>query len=509
VDDSGAITRFFSHFCCTSKMQSMSNSKVPAKLFVGQVPISMDEPQLKAVFEPYGSLVEVAILRDRGTARHKGCAFVIYSSSTEADTAIKALDGQRVVLPQTNPLQVRYAESTPMANTGPSPITPALLSVPPLFPGMVPMSAPVVLPCNTRLGKKINHPCRGGRKVFVGQFPRSTTKEELQRLFEEFGTVEEVFMFKDKLTGQAKGAAFVLFDRPEEADAAIDGLHNKRTIPPMKNYLQVKHADGEVPPLGEPKLFVGMIPFRATDEEVRNVFQQFGKIAELTILHKSSGQSQGAGFVRFETCEECDAAIAALDGKHRMQGSPNPLMVRYAASPKPKSAKLGPDNKMHQSQQAAWLQVYIQQLSASAAATAAAAAAAGANPYQVAAMQSAYLGTLSSLMAANPHSLPHPVVDGTSAQKKTSGPPGANLFVLHLPPEWSDIELLTAFSPFGTVVSTTVFRDRATGASKGFGFVSYSSPVHAKAAIAAMNNYPVGNVRLLVQLKTEKQTLLE
>lgn len=59
----------------------------------------------------------------------------------------------------------------------------------------------------------------------------------------------------------------------------------------------------------------------------------------------------GAGFVRFETCEECDAAIAALDGKHRMQGSPNPLMVRYAASPKPKSAKLGPDNKMHQSQQ--------------------------------------------------------------------------------------------------------------------------------------------------------------
>jgi len=63
---------------------------------------------------------------------------------------------------------------------------------------LLPMSAPVVLPCNTRLGKKINHPCRGGRKVFVGQFPRSTTKEELQRLFEEFGTVEEVFMFKDK-----------------------------------------------------------------------------------------------------------------------------------------------------------------------------------------------------------------------------------------------------------------------------------------------------------------------
>lgn len=62
----------------------MSNSKVPAKLFVGQVPISMDEPQLKAVFEPYGSLVEVAILRDRGTARHKGCAFVIYAQTPVA-----------------------------------------------------------------------------------------------------------------------------------------------------------------------------------------------------------------------------------------------------------------------------------------------------------------------------------------------------------------------------------------------------------------------------------------
>eukprot|EP00091_Calanus_sinicus_P025703 TRINITY_DN9958_c0_g1_i1.p1 TRINITY_DN9958_c0_g1~~TRINITY_DN9958_c0_g1_i1.p1 ORF type:complete len:158 (+),score=23.30 TRINITY_DN9958_c0_g1_i1:661-1134(+) len=55
--------------------------------------------------------------------------------------------------------------------------------------------------------------------------------------------------------------------------------------------------------------------------------------------------------------------------------------------------------------------------------------------------------------------------------------------------------------PFGNVISSKVFIDRATNQSKCFGFVSFDNPTSAQAAIQAMNGFQIGMKRLKVQLK--------
>src|SRR6266540_2696567 len=64
-----------------------------------------------------------------------------------------------------------------------------------------------------------------GRKLYVGNLPYETGEADLQELFGRAGTVETVRVMRDMATGRARGFAFVEMSTDDEAQKAINELH--------------------------------------------------------------------------------------------------------------------------------------------------------------------------------------------------------------------------------------------------------------------------------------------
>ena len=64
-------------------------------------------------------------------------------------------------------------------------------------------------------------------KLFVGNLSFNITENDLQDAFAAHGTVVEANLMMDRATGRPRGFGFVTMSTPEEAQAAITGLHGK------------------------------------------------------------------------------------------------------------------------------------------------------------------------------------------------------------------------------------------------------------------------------------------
>jgi RNA recognition motif-containing protein len=66
-----------------------------------------------------------------------------------------------------------------------------------------------------------------GRKLYVGNLTYAVTSSDLEQLFGQFGSVQSAQVIQDRETGRSKGFGFVEMGSDEEAQAAIDGLHDQ------------------------------------------------------------------------------------------------------------------------------------------------------------------------------------------------------------------------------------------------------------------------------------------
>ncbi|XP_070542721.1 CUGBP Elav-like family member 2 isoform X3 [Ptychodera flava] len=538
------------------------------KMFVGQIPRSMDENDLRKFFHEYGEVYQLNVLRDRSTGQSKGCCFVTFYKRKSALAAQNALHNIKTMPGMHHPIQMKPADSE---------------------------------------NRNVEE-----RKLFVGMVSKKCNENDVRLMFAPYGTIEECTVLRDA-QGNSRGCAFVTFSTRQSALNAIKVLDKSSTMEGCSSPLTVKFADtpkekeakrlhqqlgsnvwgganlpNSVTGLGTlgPQYLAALFQLMQQAAATGNVsaFTNVHQLAALSAMGMpqlaalataaAANQQQQVASPSAATTGNTNAAMSGLSTS-ALVAAANQLQqaaVQAAAAATSGNTTASTGNTLSSSGTPtatntttttlpAGLVTGLQGLSGTAALTGDACASITNSNNTSSTMATGLaaglqgltgtptalssgigggmsgvgggMGALNGLGATGLNSNVSSGVDmnaltqaysgiqqyaaqfqngfgvntfqQATTNKQKEGPEGANLFIYHLPQEFGDQDLMQTFAPFGNVVSAKVFIDKQTNLSKCFGFVSYDNPVSAQAAIQAMNGFQIGMKRLKVQLKRSKE----
>ncbi|XP_045314597.1 CUGBP Elav-like family member 4 isoform X2 [Leopardus geoffroyi] len=405
------------------------------KLFIGQIPRNLDEKDLKPLFEEFGKIYELTVLKDRFTGMHKGCAFLTYCERESALKAQSALHEQKTLPGMNRPIQVKPADSESRGED---------------------------------------------RKLFVGMLNKQQSEDDVRRLFEAFGNIEECTILRGP-DGNSKGCAFVKYSSHAEAQAAINALHGSQTMPGASSSLVVKFADTDKERTmrrmqqmaGQMGMFNPMaIPFGAYGAYAQALMQQ--QAALMASVAQGGYLNPMAAFAAAQMQQMAALnmnGLAAAPMTPTSGGSTPPGITAPAVPsiPSPIGVNgftgLPPQANGQPAAEAVFANgIHPYPAQSPTAADPLQQAYAGVQQYAGPAAYPAAYGQISQAFPQPPPMIP---------QQQREGPEGCNLFIYHLPQEFGDAELMQMFLPFGNVISSKVFVDRATNQSKCFGHQSH------------------------------------
>lgn len=195
------------------------------------------------------------------------------------------------------------------------------------------------------------------RKLFVAGLPDTYTEDILRQLFEATGgKVLEVSLPKDRATGRPRGFGFVTLATADEAQIALDSLHGSLhagrpiSVRPFQAEPPKRDAGGGPPaprperaaPAPDRTIYVGNLPYDATEEEVDALFRErgVGPVQRVSLPIDESGRRRGFGFVSMATTEGANAAIDALRGAD-LRGRPLFVNLAHPRDARPRDGQPG------------------------------------------------------------------------------------------------------------------------------------------------------------------------
>ncbi|XP_066954423.1 CUGBP Elav-like family member 2 isoform X35 [Macrobrachium rosenbergii] len=435
------------------------------KMFVGQIPRSMDENDLRKMFEEFGEVYQINVLRDKVTGQSKGCCFVTFYARKSALEAQNAMHNIKTLAGMHHPIQMKPADTEN----------------------------------------------RNERKLFVGMLSKRYNEQDVRVMFSGHGTIEECTVLRDA-NGQSKGCAFVTFSSRQCAINAIKKMHHSQTMEGCSSPLVVKFADTQK---------------EKDAKRLQQVTQNLWNVASannlaaigpqyLALLQQQMGNSASSGATAGSLTSQMGSlqqlpSLNNVSVQQLLAASQGNLATQqmFDSSGLSGLGSLGGLNlpTSTNGSQDTNLQSLLASMNSQNTGL-------GMNVQNLATLAAMTGGSSTGLQALTQPGFPNNVTAAAAslgaaassnpAGKQIEGPDGANLFIYHLPQEFSDQELAQAFWPFGKVISAKVFIDKQTNLSKCFGFVSYDNALDAQRAIQHMNGQQIGNKRLKVQLKRSK-----
>ncbi|XP_015119624.1 CUGBP Elav-like family member 2 isoform X3 [Diachasma alloeum] len=498
------------------------------KMFVGQVPHDMEENDLREMFEQFGRVHQINVLRNKYTGSHQGCCFVTFYTRKAALAAQNALHNIKTFNGMHRPIQMKPADS--------------------------------------------GH--RNDRKLFVGMLSKKYTENDVRNMFDVYGAIEECSVLRDNSTGQSRGCAFVTFASKQYAINAIKALHHSRTMEGCSSPLVVKFADTQkekdqkrmqqlqanlwniaaVNMTTPPYLTNNDTPTLAPTTSLQLLQQLQASSSAATPVASNTGAASALSSVQHQlllqqhlglsaaTASQAAAAPAVPSSPEISQANLQGLATLASLGNSTANAAVSPMSMQDLVTLAAMtggssnLQVQPSSLTGLGNSTAGMSLWSTGNSFNpvtsltlnsltaspLSGIQDSLTSAYSSLqqyagfptltttnsttaIAAAALAAQQQAMIANAAGKQIEGPEGCNLFIYHLPQEFTDMDLASTFVQFGNMLSAKVVVDLKTNMSRCFGFVSYDNPTSAAAAIQTMNGFHIGTKRLKVEHKRAKE----
>ncbi|KAL3634166.1 poly(A) binding protein Pab2 [Castilleja foliolosa] len=241
-------------------------------LYVGDLDVNVTDSQLYDLFNQVGQVVSVRVCRDLSTRRSLGYGYVNYSSPQDAARAMEVLNFTPL---NSKMIRVMYSHRDPSVRRS------------------------------------------GTANIFIKNLDKAIDNKALHDTFSTFGNILSCKIATDP-TGQSKGYGFVQFDSEEGAHNAIDKLNgmlinDKQVF--VGHFLRKQDRDTDVTKTKFNNVFVKNLAESITDDDLKNVFAEYGPITSSVVMRDADGKSRCFGFVNFENADDAAKAVEALNGK--------------------------------------------------------------------------------------------------------------------------------------------------------------------------------------------------
>uniref|UniRef100_A0A8C2E0S8 Cugbp, Elav-like family member 2 n=1 Tax=Cyprinus carpio TaxID=7962 RepID=A0A8C2E0S8_CYPCA len=417
------------------------------KMFVGQIPRSWAEKELKELFEPYGAVYQINILRDRSQnpPQSKGCCFVTFYTRKAALEAQNALHNIKTLTGMHHPIQMKPADS-----------------------------------------EKSN--AVEDRKLFIGMVSKKCNENDIRVMFSPFGQIEECRILRGP-DGLSRGCAFVTFSTRAMAQNAIKAMHQSQTMEGCSSPMVVKFADTQ------------------KDKEQRRLQQQLAQ--QMQQLNSASAWGSLTGltgltpqYLALLQQATSSSNLGAFSGIQQMAGM-NALQLQNLATLAAAAAAAQSSASPSTASALTSSTGSLGALASPAGSTANSSVGAMGSLGSLGTLQglagatvglnniNALAGSVNSMAALNGG------LGSTGLSNGSAGPMDA------LTQAYSGIQQYAA-AALPTLYSQSLLQQQSAAGSQKEGFVSYDNPVSAQAAIQAMNGFQIGMKRLKVQLKRSK-----